>query len=81
MPNFAVEYKYMINSMKCPKCNSEAVEVKIPLFDGFDGVGIVCRGFDPFSFVAKGAKKIKLALQDKKLYVCTNEKCGYKFEK
>ena len=65
--------------MKCPKCQSEAVEIEIPLFE--ESYGIVPTGFDPFSFVSKGVKKIKLALEDKNLYMCTNEKCQHIFEK
>ena len=65
--------------MKCPKCQSEAIEKEIPLFADFSG--IICRGFDPFSFVSNGANKYRRAMRDKRLYVCTNEKCQYEFEK
>lgn len=67
--------------MKCPKCNCEAIEVPIPLFPDSACFGALCTGVDPFSLVKTAANKTKAALQDKKLYVCTNKKCGYEFEK
>lgn len=65
--------------MKCPICGREAVEKEIPLFE--ETVGIFCTDFDPTSFFSNGTKKIELAMQDKKLYVCTNEACQHEFEK
>lgn len=76
--------------MKCPKCNSEAEEVKIKIFESLGTFGSLRMGiigispyFDIFGLVSltrRGVKKAKLAIQDKKLYRCTNEKCQHEFE-
>lgn len=64
--------------MKCPKCQSEAVEKKIVVFE--ETYGMVCSGCDPVGLMTRAFKKAKLAIEDKKLYVCTKDGCHYEFE-
>ena len=70
--------------MKCPKCKCEAKEVEISVFES--EYSMVDSGFDPFGLVSlakiakRGAKKARLAIQEKKLYRCSNENCLHEFE-
>ena len=69
--------------MKCPRCKSEAKEKKVEIFEESCGMGIIYSDFDVLSIAgapSRAYKKLRLAIQDKKLYECTKPECGYEFE-
>lgn len=70
--------------MKCPKCKCEAQEIQIEIFES--KYGLCNTDFDIFGIKTlvtaayRGIKKVHLAIEEKKLYQCTNPKCLNEFE-
>lgn len=67
--------------MKCPLCKHDAKEKKIEIFE--ETYGMVNTDFDVLCLagaLSRGLKKARLAIQEKKLYECTNPDCLHEFE-